>query len=264
MGIAYQIISGRVVNPGAAITALTVNTGDSFQIPKFGDGSFAVLEQAWAHAATPLILRIRSPRLHDVAQALRLTIPEALAKPLLPDEADQPLISIDTLIVEMSGGAAETDVGVLAMWYQDLAGSAQRLALWDQVKPRIKHMMTNEVDCTAPAAAGNYNAGNALNLTNDQLHANSDYAVLGYTVSAACAAVAIVGPDTSNLKVGGPGCVDSRVTRDWFIRQSIQTGRPHIPIISADNKGATNVFTLSASAPAAINVCLIMAELTNA
>jgi len=262
MGVAYQLLSGRVTNPGAALTALTVNTGDSFQIPKFTDGSLAIIENAWAHAATPLILRIRSPRLHDIAQGLRLTIPEALAKPLLPDEADQPVVSVDTLIVEMNGGAAETDVGVLAMWYADLAGASQRLALWDQVKPRIKNLMTNEVDCTAPATIGNYNAGNPLNLTFDQLHANMDYAVLGYTVSAACAAVAIAGPDTSNLKCGGPGCVDSRVTRDWFVRQSIQTGRPHIPIISADNKGATNVFTLSASAPAAINVSLIMAELT--
>lgn len=262
MGNAYQLISGRTTNPGAALTALTVNTGDSFTIPKFTDGTAAYLEQAWAHQATPLVFRIRSSRLHDNVQGIRLTVPETAAKPLLPDEADQPLVSIDTLIVELSGGGAETDVGVLALWYADLAGASQRLAMWDQVKPRIKHMITNEVDCTAPATIGNWNAGNALNLTFDQLHAGSDYAVLGYTVSTACAAIGIAGPDTSNLRVGGPGTVDSRATRDWFIRQSQVTGRPHIPIISADNKGATNVFTLSASAPAAINVCLIMAELT--
>lgn len=262
MGIAYQLVSGRVTNPGAALTAVTVNTGDSFQVPKFTDGTAAYLEQAWAHEATVGVLRIRSPKLHDNVQGIRLTVPEALAKPLLPDEADQPLVSIDTLIVELSGGGAETDVAVLALYYADLSGADQKLAMWDQVKPRIKNMLTNEVDCTAPATIGNWNAGNPLNLNFDQLHADSSYAVLGYTVSAACAAIAITGNDTSNLKVGGPGCVDSRVTRDWFVRQSIQTQRPHIPIIQAANKGAVNVFTLSASAPAAINVGLIMAELT--
>lgn len=262
MGIAYQIVSGRVTNPGAVITAVTANTGDSFQIPKFSDGSQAFLEQIWVQQPTVGIIRVRSPKLHDNVQAIRLTVPEVVAKPLLPDEADQPLTSIDTLIVEMNGGAAETDVVVLALWYSDLTGAAQNLATWDQVKPRIKNLLTNEVDCTAPAAIGNWNAGNPLNFSFDQLHVNSYYAVLGYEVNTSCAAVALAGPDTSNLKVGGPGTLDSRVTRDWFVRQSIQTGRPHIPLIQAGNKGAVLVYTLAATAPAAINVSLIIAELS--
>lgn len=262
MGIAYQIVTGRVLNPGAVITAVTANTGDAFQIPKFSDGSAAYLEQVWTHETTPGVVRIRSPKLHDNVQGLRLTVPETAAKPLLPDEADQPLVSIDTLIVEMSGGAAETDVVALALWYADLTGAAQNLATWDQVKPRIKNMLTNEVDCTAPAAVGNWNAGNPLNFTYDQLHVNSYYAVLGYEVNLACAAVAIAGPDTSNLKVGGPGTLDSRVTRDWFVRQALQTGRPHIPLVQAANKGAVLVYTVSGTAPAAINVGLVLAELS--
>lgn len=262
MGLAYFLTSGRVTNPGAALTALTVNTGDSLTVPFFSTAAPAYLEQAWAHSATPLILRIKSPKFHDNVQGLRLTVPEAAAKPLLPDEADQPLIPMDTLTVELSGGGAETDVAVLALYLTDMAGANQQLASWDQVKPRIMNMLTNEVDCTAPATVGNWNAGNALTLTFDQLHITSKYAVLGYEVNAACAAVALSGPDTSQLKVGGPGTLDSRITRDWFVRQSIQTGRPHIPILNAANKGATSAFTLSASAPAAINVSWILAELT--
>jgi hypothetical protein len=262
MGLAYFLVSGRATNPGAALTALTVNTGDSFQVPYFDQSSPAYLEQAWAHEATPLVFRIKSPKFHDNVQGIRLTVPETAAKPLLPDEADQPLIPMDQLTVELSGGGAETDVGVLAFYITNMPGADQRLATWDQIKPRIKNLMTNEVDCTAPATIGNWNAGNALTLTFDQLHIQSSYAVLGYEVNAACAAVAISGPDTSQLKCGGPGTLDSRVTRDWFVRQSIQTGRPHIPVINPANKGATSVFTLSASAPAAINVGLILAELS--
>lgn len=261
MGIAYYLTSGRVTNPGAALTAVTVNTGDSLQVPFFDDSAGGFLEQVWAHAATPLIVRVKSPKFHDNVQGIRLTVPESAAKPLLPDEADQPLVSMDTLSLDMNGGGAETDVAVLAIYLNNMKGADQQLASWDQIKPRIRNMMTNEVDCTAPATIGNWNAGNALNLTNDQLHANTAYAVLGYEVSAACAAVAIAGPDTSQLKCGGPGTVDSRATRDWFVRQSIQSGRPHIPVIQAQNKGATLVYTLSASAPAAINVGLVLAEL---
>lgn len=262
MGVAYYLVSGRVTNPGAALTAVTVNTGDSLQVPFFNDTQPGYLENCWAHEATVGVLRIRSPRFHDNVQGLRLTVPETAAKPLLPDEADQPLVPMDQLTVELSGGGAETDVAVLAYWIADLKGTDQQLSTWEQIKPRIKNMLTNEVDCTAPATIGNWNAGNALNLTFDQLHANTMYAVLGYTVSAACAAVAVSGPDTSQLKCGGPGTVDSRATRDWFVRQSIQSGRPHIPVIGSQNKGATLVYTLSASAPAAINVGLIMAELS--
>lgn len=262
MGLAYFLTSGRVANPGAALTALTVNTGDSLTVPFFDATSPGYLENAWAHEATVGVLRIRSPKFHDNVQGIRLSVPETAAKPLLPDEADQPLVPMDQLIVELSGGGAETDVAVLAMYITNMAGANQQLSTWDQVKPRILNLLTNEVDCTAPATIGNWNAGNALTLTFDQLHITSKYAVLGYEVSAACAAVAISGPDTSQLKCGGPGTLDSRITRDWFVRQAIQSGRPHIPIINAANKGATSVFTLSASAPAPINVGLILAELS--
>lgn len=262
MGIGCFLTSGRVTNPGAALTAVTVNTGDFLQVPNFSRSAPAYLENCWAHEGTPGVLRIRSPKLHDNVQGLRITVPESLAKPLLPDEADQPVVALDTLTVELSGGGAETDVAVLQLWLGDMDGAAQNVATWDQIKPRIKNLLTNEVDCTAPGTIGNWSAGNALNATNDQLHADGQYAVLGYTVSAACAAIAIVGPDTSQLKLGGPGAVDSRTTRDWFVKQSLWSGRPHIPVIKAPNKGATLVQTLSASAPAAINVGLIMAELT--
>lgn len=261
MGIAFYLTTGRVTNPGAVLTAVTPNTGDVLQIPSFDKSAGGWLENVWAHEATPGVLRIRSPKLHDNVQGLRLIVPEATAKPLLPDEAEQPLVTLDTLTVELSGGAAETDVACLQLYIPNMDGAAQNVALWEQVNPRIKNLLTNEVDCTAPATIGNWSAGNALNATFDQLHADGMYAVLGYEVSAACAAIAIAGPDTSQLKCGGPGTLDSRVTRDWFVRQSLQSGRPHIPIIKAPNKGATLVYTLSASAPAAINVGLILAEL---
>lgn len=262
MGLGFFLTTGRVTNPGAALTAITSNTGDTLQVPSFNKASPAYLENCWAHEATPGVLRIRSPKLHDNVQGIRLTVPSASAYPLLPMAADQPVVTLDTLTVELSGGAAETDVACLSMYISDMDGAAQNLATWDQIAPRIVNLLTNEVDCAAPATIGNWTAGNALNFTFDQLHAQSTYAVLGYEVSAACAAVAIAGPDTSQLKVGGPGVADPQTTRDYFVTLSRLSGRPHIPVIKQANKGATTVYTLSANAPAAINVGLVLAELS--
>lgn len=264
MGIGHFLVAGRVTNPGAAFTAVTVNTGDSLQVPSFDRSSPAYLENAWAHEDTPGVLRIRSPKLHDNVQGLRLTVPETQAKPLLPDAADQPVVTLDTLTVELTGGAAETDVAVLSFWIGNMDGADQRLSLWEQIKPRIRNILTNEVAVTAPATQGDWSPGTALNATFDQLKADGMYAVLGYEVSTECAAVAISGPDTSQLKIGGPGTSDSRTTRDWFIRQTLASGRPHIPVIRQPNKGATLVRTLSNNAPAVINVGLILAELNPA
>lgn len=262
MGIGYFLASGRVTNAGAALTALTMNSGDSLTIPSFNKAAGGFLENAWAHEATPGVFRIRSPKFHDNVQGIRLTVPNAEARPLLPDYSDQPVYQLDTLIAELSGGGAETDVGVLQFYINDLDGSDQKLATWDQIKPRILNLVTIEVDVAAPGTIGTWSAGSALNATFDQMHANSQYAILGYEVSAACAAIAISGPDTSQLKLGGPGVNNATVTRSYFVDQGYYSGRPHIPIIKQANRGATSVFTLSASAPAAINVSLVAAELT--
>lgn len=262
MGIGYFLASGKVTNAGAALTALTMNSGDSLTIPSFNKAAGGFLENAWAHEATPGVFRIRSPKFHDNVQGIRLTVPSAEARPLLPDYSDQPVYQLDTLIAELSGGGAETDVGVLQFYINDLDGSDQKLATWDQIKPRILNLVTIEVDVAAPGTIGTWSAGSALNATFDQMHANSQYAILGYEVSAACAAIAISGPDTSQLKLGGPGVNNATVTRSYFVDQGYYSGRPHIPIIKQANRGATSVFTLSASAPAAINVSLVAAELT--
>jgi hypothetical protein len=264
MGNAWETIAGRVVNPGAALTALTPNTADSFSVRSFQAGVLAFLDQMWAHEATPGVLRIRSPRLHDNVQNLRMTVPTASPRTLLPDPLFQPLYPQDVLTVELSGGGAETDVGVFQIYYTDLPGIAARFGSWDQVKPRVRNILTNEVDITGAATTGDWSAGTPMNTTFDLLKANVDYAVLGYETSASVAAVALRGPDTGNLRVGGPGTTEVIETKDWFIRQSNANGYPCIPIINAANKAGTLAFQCSASASATTNVGWVLAELAPA
>lgn len=262
MGLAVQLVAGRVTNPGATITALTVNSGDSFSVQNFPNTAQCVLDQMWAREAAPGVFRIRSPRMHDASQGIRQQVGDTVPRLLLPDGSMQLLYPSDTLTVELSGGAAETDNGFFLNYYTDLPGVAARLASWEEVKPRIVDIAGVEVDATTSATAGQWSAGTAINASFDTFKANTDYAVLGYNVATACGAVAIQGVDTGNFRIGGPGAVDHIQTREFFVKMAHSTGRPYIPVINSNNKATTNLFVCDPATATAINVTLTLAQLS--
>src|SRR5437870_3650244 len=151
MGAALEVISGRVVNPGAALTAWTMNTGDSLAVRNFDNPGRALLLDAWALGATAGVLRIRSPRLHDNVQGIRSQVLAATPQPLLPDVTRQPIVAQDTLIVEQSGGGAETDCGTILNYYSDLPGGDARLFALEDLQSRIRNVLTNEVSIVTGA-----------------------------------------------------------------------------------------------------------------
>lgn len=262
MGLACQLIAGRVTNPGATVTALTANTGDSFVVANFPTSAPAYLDQMWAREATPGVFRIRSPRLHDQSQGIRMQVGAATPHLLLPGVTDQPLYPADTLTVELSGGAAETDTAYYLAYYTDLPGVMARLAQWAEISGRIKDIAGVEVDLTSSATAGQWSGGTAINATFDNLKANSDYAVLGYTVATSAGAIAIAGPDTGNYRIGGPGNTDQIQTASFFIDMANESGRPYIPIFNSNNKGGTLVYVSDPAVSTAINVSFVLAELS--
>lgn len=261
MGVACQVISGRVTNPGAVLTALTVGTGDSFTVANFNLASTAYLDEVWAKEATKGVLRIRSPRLHDAAQALRLNVGDTIARNLLPLQAGQPLYPGDLLTVELSGGAAETDMASLLLYYQDLPGIQAQLAHWEEVAPRIVNIAGIEVDPVTSATAGDWGAGRAINADFDVFKADARYALLGYDVDTSVCTFAISGPDTGNLKMGGPGPVDHIQTRNYFVDQALATGRPYIPVIAGNNRGATLAFVADPATAVTVKCTMLFAEL---
>lgn len=261
MGRAIQCLNGFFTAAGAGTGVATPMAGDTFTVPSVTPNTPARLETVWAQGASTDFIRIRSPRMHDANQGVRLRVAGAPTAPLIPWGTDQPLFPLDTPIVEIDEtGAATGAIGVLYE-YDDLPGVAQRLATWEEVDPRVLNIMGCDVTVGAIAGIGQYSAGNAINSLFDNFEAGYDYALLGYETSAGRLSIAVSGPDTSFLKVGGPGLADGRVTTDFFQRAARITSRPYIPIIAANNKGATNVFQTDNAASAAINVTLILAQL---
>lgn len=261
MGKALQVVSGRTTNPSTTITGLTANTGDSFTVRSFDMASPAYLCNAWAMAATAGVLRVRSPRLHDAAQGIRLRTLASNCRPLLGDESKQRLYPQDVLTFEISGGASETDMASLLLYYPDLPGIDSQLATWDEIKDRVANITTEEQQITTGGTAGDYGGSQAFNADFDTLKRNVKYAVLGYVSDTRVCTVGITGPDTGNLRVGGPGEVAPDITADWFIAQSKALGMPCIPILNAANIGATTFDVASTATSASVNVSVILAEL---
>ena len=260
---AMEVVTGRVVNPGATVTALTPNTNNTFTIRSFPDQSPAYISGLWAQNATAGAVRLRSPRLHDNVQNIRFQSPAAQVRNFLPDQAQQRAYPNDPLTFEMSGGGAETDSAAFLAYYSDLPGIAARLSMWDQIKPRIVNLVTVEVAVAGPVTAGDWSPGTVITTTFDLLKSDKDYAVLGYQAGTNCLAVAIQSSDTGNLKVGGPGPTESIETRDWFISLSNALNMPAIPVLNSNNKGSTNAFVALNTAAGTVTVDYLLAELAS-
>lgn len=261
MGKALQVISGRATNP-AALTAVTPDTGDSVTVRSFPFESAAEIVQLWALSATAGVVRIRSPRLHDQAQGIRLRVLAANSRPIFPEWASQRLYPQDNLTVEIQGGGAETDSLSFLVYYPDLPGVDARLAGPAEIAPRIVNVLGLEQTVATGAVLGDYSGSQALNADFDTIKRNVNYAILGYICDTMITSVGITGPDTGNLRVGGPGATAPEITANWFVALSEQTGYPCIPVINGANIGATVFDVVHNTNAVTVNVSLIMAELT--
>lgn len=261
MGLAIDSVAASITGAQAALTAATLANGDSSTVRSFMSPAWAKLEQVFYQATTPGSIRVRSPMMHDDVRGIMLTPGETPVQFSLPAEVGQQLYPQDTLTLEMSGGlAAETDVMVLSIYYQNLSGTSARLHSWGDISGNIKSIKPMEVDVAASVTAGQWNDV-VITGTENLLHANTDYAVLGYLTDKPAAAIGIRGQDTGNLRITGPGVIRTLDTSDYFVQQSALTGAPHIPVFNSANKDSTYVSLIEATATQAHKVQLILAEL---
>lgn len=264
MGLAIDTVALDVHNAATTAVGLTNATaanGDSLQVRSFKDGAYAVLENAYLQGASaPRRLRLISPRLHDNVTGVSWQALENPTEFLLPSEVQQPLYSADTLIAQMDAAASSDTVAALFNYYSDAPGLNADLRSWASIKGRVLGVKPVEVDCTSSATIGQW-SDTVITTTENQLKANYEYAVLGFTGSAAFAAIGLKGPATSNLRICVPGSSPTLRLTDYFKYMEELTGRPHIPVIQANDRGATFVSVLANTASATDNVFAILAWL---
>jgi hypothetical protein len=254
-------ILGKVTNVNGVLTGVTVAPGDSLTVRNFPTPGQAFLENVIMKGATLPTARILSPYLHDTTRGITFISGQSPTVRTLSRRAPQMLTAQDTLIVQETSGAADSSAVALQVYYSDLGASDARLASWGDVAGIIQNIKPLEVDVTASATIGAWN-DTAITTTENNLKANTDYAVLGYLVDVACLCVAVKGQDTGSLRIAGPGSILAHETDDYFARLSDETGRPHIPIINAANVNNTTVSVADNAASTAVKVQLILAQLS--
>ena len=236
-------------------------TGQTGTVRNTQLGSKVSLEALWYDSTQVTAARVRSPRLHDNVRGIMFTGPIGPTVNLLGYRPYTPLVPQDLLIVEAAGAAAVATGVYLQISYASLPGSDGNFASWSSVKPRVVDIMTQEVVLTAVATANNWSVGIAINTNSDLMKANTWYALLGYQTSANFGGVAIQGPDTGGLKVGGPAISQALETREWFCWMDEFGEEPGIPVINSANKAGTFLFAGAAPATVTSNVDLLFAEL---
>lgn len=245
-----------------ALANVVVAPGDSLTVRSFGPPAQAYLGDIIVKGGQSVTARLTSPYLHDTTRGITVITAQAPSLRTLPRQQSQPLSSQDNMVLQALSGGANSTAVALQTYYTDLGASDARLHSWGDIGGLINQVKPVEVDVAASAIIGQWNDV-VITTTENLLKANTDYAILGYSVDVACLCVAIKGQDTGSLRISGPGSVLNFVTEEYFIEKSILSGDPWIPVINAANVNNTFVSVADNAAGTAVKVQLIMAELSH-
>lgn len=264
MGYAVDTILAFSTQAGAGAfpQVLAATGGDNLTIRSVNGASSARVMAFIAQASgAGQKFRVTSPLLHDNVTGLTWIAPDNPGLFLVPSESAIEVSGQDTLAISGSTAAAFTISVATVVQYDDLRGVAADLYRWSDIQPDIKYLKSIEVS-NAAIAVGAWTDTVVTN-TENQLHADKSYAVLGYVPSVAMLAVGVKGVATGNLRMCGPGGPQSLDLSDYFIQMSLKHNRPYIPIFQANDRNGFYVSQANGAALGAGNaeVSLIVAEL---
>jgi hypothetical protein len=260
---ALETIAGSATAPDTTITDLSAASGNSFTVRAFSGGAKAYLAQAWAGVQSDGIFRILSPRLHDNVNGIYLETDADNPRPLFRPGRMCSLESQDTLVPALSGSgtSGDVEVGCYTVYYDDISGADARLIDQDELERRAITAFAMQVTLSATSSGG-WSGSQVLTADQDQLKANTDYALIGYSCDEEIAAWRIYGQDTGNLGIGAPGIVvDKQYSGRYFINLSKELGKPAIPVINSANKDNTSVDFVDSEDAATPNISLILVQL---
>lgn len=237
--------------------------GDSLSVRNFPQGQIAQIEAMLYSAGGGQRIRITSPNLHDNQTGITFEPAEVPAQFLVAAPFSVNLQANDTLNVQGGIAAAGTIAGALQVYYSQLPGIQARLHSWGDISGNIRSYKTVEIDMGA-IAVGAW-TDTLITVTENQLHANRDYAVLGYQCATALDVFGVKGSATGNLRIAGPGASSTLDMTEYFVYMSEENGLPYIPVFNSDDRFAfyASAFHHVAVAAQAAHCYLVLAELIN-
>lgn len=263
---AIDTIASFQTTVGSAFAAGVMATGDSNVVRNSPPTARPSIVAAFYDSVTsPQPWRVRSPLLHDNVQGIRFYPGQSPMQGMLPYGLEQMLEPQDTLTFELSTAATTGKaLAALMLYYPQLPGAAARLYMAADIDPLIKNLKPTLVTFGSGSNTAGIWQDLVLTTTENLLHANTDYAVLGFIVDNPVACVAVKGIDTGNLRISCPGVTNAHITSDYFVRQSRLSGLAQVPVINSANAGSTFLSLISSAATAAAtDVVVMLAELAH-
>lgn len=262
---ALDLTGWTVTAPGAAGAAMTAFAGDPTTIRNSPEGVPIRMIGEWCKAQGTGFSQVVYPSGNDTTRNLRFENIANQPGNMFPRGIGAFQRPQDLLAVTQAGSATAGDVELvhLLTHYEDLPGIDQELVTLDDVQSRQVRPVTIQGTLTA-TAAGAWSGATAISAITNFLRGNTQYAWLGYKLSAVCGAIAMSGPSTGNLHVGGPGLTSPDVqTVNWFTELAEWHGLPLIPTFNTANASGTFLSISQDENLTAVVFSLFLMELAN-
>lgn len=263
--IVLNTASKASLTGGTFADNLSANSQDSLSVANFASGEAQVLN-GWAmddlNVMEIEVIYTRPESTHDQSHGFRAQIASKLAgsagkigaQEVLPGDVPLYLFKSDTPTISVSGTASD---GAAYSWntlYDDLPGVSAVFISPTQAYNLQKSTLGIYVNAVGSSTKGAYGTSRAFNADDSRLHANTWYAILGYTMQVPVLTVSLLGPDWGGQRIGGPGDPLAFRTASWFANQSKAWSLPLIPCFNSNNAG--NVLVQVADVPASITPVL--------
>jgi hypothetical protein len=260
---------------GTFADTLAVNSGDSLAVANFQDGQANLLE-FWGNDSTSVMevqmIYTRPQSTHDQSHGLRVQNASLLAgsaakvgaQEYLPGKVGFQLYKSDTATIQVTSTAADNCAVSYNILYDDLPGAAGVFISPGQADSLQNSIVGINVAAVTSGTRGAYGASRAFNADDARLHANTWYAIVGYTLQTPIMTVSLIGPDWGGQRIGGPGDPLTFRTGSWFFDQSDRWGKPLVPCFNSNNVGNVLVALADVAASATPQLDFILYELTSA
>jgi hypothetical protein len=275
MGYARILTTASKANTtgGTFADSLTANALDSLSIPQFVNGG-ARISHAWGMDSDSVAegewLMTRYDSIHDTQRGFRFEIPALVpggagtvaAHTIFKPPFEIKAFSGDTITLTFTSTAADDLVVSFITEYDDLPGVRASFADWNTVQALKATVIGLNQLPVASATPGAYGASRALNADDTRASADKYYAILGCTVQTPVTTVALTSTAWGGQRIGIPvGALDLDNT-NWFVTESIASGKPLIPIVNANDLGNVLVQVADAEASTSPKIDWNMYELT--
>jgi hypothetical protein len=274
MGRALVLTTASKANTtgGTFADTLTANSGDSLAVANFNDGQANLLEM-WGNDSTSVMegqmIYTRPQSTHDQSHGFRFQNASLLAgqaakvgaQEYLPGKVGFQLYKSDTAVIQVTSTAADNVAVSYNILYDDLPGAAGVFITPGQADSLQNSIVGINVAAVTSATRGAYGASRAFNADDARLHANTWYAIIGYTLQTPVLTVSLIGPDWGGQRIGGPGDPLTFRTGSWFMDQSDRWQKPLIPCFNSNNVGNVLVALADVAASATPQLDFILYEL---